>query len=258
MTSMWGAPLRARWRGARRRDPAQARFVTLASLRWVITHRAYTPWYLVRYVRLLRFRLAHPHIVLRGMVFLGRRVEIHATPELGRMEIGRWVHIGDGNALRCHEGSLRIGDKVVFGKDNVVNTYLDVEIGQSTLVADWCYICDFDHKMDDITLPIKDQGIVKTPVRIGPDTWIAAKVTVLRGTRVGRGCVLGAHAVVRGDIPDYAIAVGAPARVVKNRRDEWEASAAERARRLAALADIERKKAAAPASTVAERVGGGR
>ncbi|MGS2805781.1 acyltransferase [Nocardia sp. MW-W600-9] len=245
MTSMWGAPLSARWRGSRRRDPQQARFLTKDSLRWVLANRAYTPWYLVRYYRLAKFRLTNPHIVLRGMVFLGRNVEIHATPEFARMEIGRWVHIGDGNAIRCHEGSLRIGDKVVFGKDNVVNTYLDIEIGESTLVADWCYICDFDHKMDDITLPIKDQGIVKSPVRIGPDTWIAAKVTVLRDTRVGRGCVLGAHAVVRGDVPDFSIAVGAPAKVVKNRKVAWDASAEEREAYLAALADIERKKNAA-------------
>ncbi|MDQ2722705.1 MAG: acyltransferase, partial [Actinomycetota bacterium] len=89
----------------------------------------------------------------------------------------------------------------------------------------------------------KDQGIVKTPVRIGPDCWIATKVTVLRGTRVGRGCVLGAHAVVKGDVPDFGVAVGAPARVVRNRNADWEAGAAERAQREAALADIERKKA---------------
>lgn len=242
MTSMWGAPLRSRWRGSRRRDPEQARFLTMASLRWVLTNRAYTPWYLVRYYRLLKFRLTNPHIVLRGMVFLGRGVEIHATPELSRMEIGKWVHIGDGNALRCHEGSLRIGDKVVFGKDNVVNAYLDIEIGASTLVADWCYICDFDHRMDNVNLPIKDQGIVKGPVRIGPDTWIAAKVSVLRETRAGRGCVLGAHSVVKGEIPDFSIAVGAPARVVKNRKEAWDEAADERARYEAALADIERKK----------------
>ncbi len=243
MTSMWGAPLHTRWRGSRRRDPEQAKFVTLASLRWVLKNKAYTPWYLVRYFRLFAFKLKNPHIVLRGMVFLGRRVEIHATPELSRMEIGRWVHIGDGNAIRCHEGSLRIGDKVVFGKDNVVNTYLDIEIGGSTLVADWCYICDFDHRMDDVTMSIKDQGIVKSPVRIGPDTWVAAKVTVLRDTRIGRGCVLGAHAVVKGEIPDFSIAVGAPAKVVKNRKEAWEAGAEARAAYVAALEDIERKKA---------------
>ena len=116
-------------------------------------------------------------------------------------------------------------------------------IGASTLVADWCYICDFDHRTEDVTYPIKDQGIVKSPVRIGPDTWIAAKVTVLRGTRVGRGCVLGAHAVVKGDIPDYSIAVGSPAKAVKNRKADWEAGAAQRAEYIAALEDIARKKA---------------
>jgi acetyltransferase-like isoleucine patch superfamily enzyme len=97
--------------------------------------------------------------------------------------------------------------------------------------------------MDDINVPIKDQGILKGPVRIGPDTWIATKVTILRNTTIGRGCVLGSHAVVKGDIPDYAIAVGAPAKVVKNRQQAWETSAAERAELAAALADIERKKA---------------
>ena len=58
MTTMWGSPLADRWRRSRwsRRDPGQARFLTLASLRWVIRNRAWRPWYLVRYWRLLRFR----------------------------------------------------------------------------------------------------------------------------------------------------------------------------------------------------------
>ena len=191
MTTMWGAPLHKRWRGSRLRDPRQAKFLTVASLKWVLANRAYTPWYLVRYWRLLKFKLANPHIITRGMVFLGKGVEIQATPELSTMEIGRWVHIGDKNTIRCHEGSLRFGDKVVLGRDNVINTYLDIELGDSVLMADWCYVCDFDHRMDSIELPIKDQGIVKGPVRIGPDTWIATKVTILRDTTIGRGCVLG-------------------------------------------------------------------
>jgi acetyltransferase-like isoleucine patch superfamily enzyme len=233
---MWGASLASR-RRARRRDPEQARFLTVASLRWMLRNRAYTPWYLVRYWRLFKFRLANPHVVLRGMVFLGKNVELHCRPGYGRLEVGRWVHIGDGNSIRCHEGSLRIGDKVVFGKDNTVNCYLDVEIGAATLVADWVYVCDFDHVVADITMPIKDQGIVKTPVRIGPDCWLGVKTTVLRGTRIGRGCVLGAHAVARGDIPDYSIAVGTPARVVRDRRVDYEADA----ERRAAVADMARK-----------------
>lgn len=222
---------------ARRRDPDQARLFGRESLRWVLRHRAYTPWYLLRYWRLLKLRITQPHVVLRGMVFLGRRVEIDARPGFGRLEIGRWVHVGDGTSLRCHEGSMRIGDKVVFGRNNTVNCYLDVEIGEATLVADWVYVTDFDHVTADVHRPIKDQGIAKTPVRIGPECWLGVKTTVLRGTRIGPGSVLGAHAVARGDLPGYSIAVGTPARVVRDRRADYEAAAAQRA----AVADMARK-----------------
>src|SRR3954468_15754136 len=235
---MWQA-WRHRWRSGR--DPRQARFLTVASLRWMLRHRAYTPWYLVRYWRLFRFRLANPHVVLRGMVFFGKNVELHCRPGYGRLEVGRWVHIGDGNSIRCHEGSLRIGDKAVFGKDNTINCYLDIEIGAATLVADWVYICDFDHVTADITLPIKDQGIVKSPVRIGPDTWLGTKVTITRGSVIGRGCGVGAHAVVRGAGQDYKIAVGIPAEGVRDRRADYEADATRRA----AVEDMARKAAEA-------------
>ena len=169
------------------RDPRQARYLTAESLRWVLRHKAFTPWYLVRYWRLMVLRLRHPHVVTQGMVFLGRRVELRARPGYGRLVLGRWVHLGDGNVLRAHEGTLTVGDKCVLGRDNTVNCYLDVEIGAATLVADWVYVCDFDHVTDDVHVPIKDQGIVKSPVRIGPGTWIGVKASVLRGTTFGRG-----------------------------------------------------------------------
>jgi acetyltransferase-like isoleucine patch superfamily enzyme len=221
--------------------PRQARFLTLASLRWVVRHRAWTPWYLVRYWRFLLFRLRNRHVITEGFVFLGKGVELYARKGFGRLVIGRWVHIGSGNAIRCHEGTLRIGDKCVFGKDNTVNGYLDIEFGAATIVADWVYICDFDHVFSDITIPIKDQGIVKSPVRIGPDVWVGTKATVLRGVTVGRGSVLAAHCLVNADIPEYAVAVGVPARAIRDRRVDYAADAARRA----ALADIARKTAAA-------------
>ena len=55
------------------------------------------------------------------------------------------MHVGDLTRLRAHEGTLRIGDRAVFGRDASVNCYLDVEIGAATMVADWVYVCDFDH-----------------------------------------------------------------------------------------------------------------
>jgi acetyltransferase-like isoleucine patch superfamily enzyme len=223
----------------------QARFLTVASLRWVIRHRAWTPWYLVRYWRFAKFKLRNPHIITEGFVFLGKNVTLEARRGYGRLILGRWVHIGSGNSIRCHEGTMRIGDKCVFGKDNTVNGYLDIEFGAATIVADWVYVCDFDHVFSDVHVPIKDQGIVKTPVRIGPDVWLGTKVTVLRGITIGRGCVVAANAVVNKDLPPFSVAVGVPARVVRDRVADHEAAAARRA----ALADIARKTRAAADST---------
>lgn len=201
----------------RTRDPRQARFLTVASLRWVVRHRAWTPYYLLRYLRFARLRLRHPDIVTEGFVFLGRGVELSTRRGYGRIVLGRWVHLGDRTALRAHEGTLRIGEKSVFGKENTVNCYLDIELGAATIVADWVYICDFDHRVDDLSKPIKDQGIVKSPVRIGPDVWVGTKVSILRGVTVGPGSVLAAHALVNRDVPAYAIVGGVPARVLRSR-----------------------------------------
>jgi len=203
----------------------------------MLRHRAYTPWYLIRYWRLLMLRLRRPDVVLEGMVFLGRKVTLHARPGYGRLIIGRWVHLGDLTRLRAHEGTLRVGDKVVMGSDNTVNCYLDVEIGAATLISDWVYVCDFDHVTADITVPIKDQGIVKTPVRIGPGCWIGVKSSVLRGTVLGEGSVLAAHAVARGVYPALSVVVGIPGRAIRDRGTRYADAAAERA----ALADMARK-----------------
>jgi acetyltransferase-like isoleucine patch superfamily enzyme len=194
------------------------RFVTWASLRWIVRHRAWTPWYLARYWRFMIFRLRNRHIITRGLVFLDRGAEIYARRGYGRLILGRWVHLGVDTALRCHEGTLSVGDKCVFGRDVSINCYLDIEVGSSALFADDIYVSDFDHKFTDLTMPIKDQGIAKSRVRIEPDVWIGTKVTVARGVLIGQGAVVGANAVVTRDLPAYSVSVGVPARVIKDRR----------------------------------------
>jgi acetyltransferase-like isoleucine patch superfamily enzyme len=213
----------------------------------VLRHRAYTPYHLVRYWRFLLLRLRHREVVTEGMVYLGRRVELRARKGYGRIVLGRWVHLGDGNRLRAHEGTLRVGDKTVLGRENTLNCYLDLDIGPRCIVADWVYMCDFDHRTEDVHLAIKDQGIVKTPVRIGEDVWVGVKASVLRGAQVGRGSVLAAHTVVRGEVPPFSVVAGVPGRVVRDRVAAYEAATAERA----ALADMARK--AADVSAAARR-----
>jgi acetyltransferase-like isoleucine patch superfamily enzyme len=205
----------------RRADPGlrSTRFLTIASLRWIVRHRAYTPWYLVRYWRFLRFKIANPHVVTRGFVFLDRGVELTARRGYGRLILGRWLHIGAHTAVRCHEGTLSIGDKSVLGRNVSINCYLDVEVGAAALFADDIFVSDFDHNFARLDVPIKDQGIAKSRVRIEPDVWLGTKVTVRRGVVIGTGSVVGANAVVSRDLPPYCVAVGVPARVIKDRRD---------------------------------------
>jgi acetyltransferase-like isoleucine patch superfamily enzyme len=195
-----------------------ARFCTLASLRWVLRNRAYTPWYLIRYWRFFRFKLRNPHVITRGFVFMDRGAELYARRGYGRLILGRWIHLGVRTALRCHEGTLSLGDKGVLGRDISINCYLDVEIGDSALIADNVYVSDFDHKFVDLEKPIKDQGIVKSRVRIERNVWLGTKVTVSRGVTIGEGAVVGANAVVTRDLPPYSVSVGAPARVIRDRR----------------------------------------
>ena len=197
--------------------PRQARVLTWASLRWVVQHRAWTPYHLIRYLRYARLRLTKPDVITEGLVFLGKGVDVYERRGYGRLVIGKFVHIGDYAALRAHEGTLRIGDKAVLGARVTVNSYLHVEIGATSLIGDDAYICDFDHRYERLDQPIKDQGIVKAPVRIGADVWLGTKATVLRGVDIGDGCVIGANSVITRDLPAYSVAAGAPARVLKSR-----------------------------------------
>lgn len=189
-------------------------------LRWVIRNRAWTPYHLKRYLRFAALRIRHPHVITEGFVFLGKDVELYSRKGYGRLVLGALCHVGDGSQLRAHEGTLRIGPKAVLAGGVTVNCYLDVSIGAKALIADDVYITDFDHRFADLTVAIKDQGIVKAPVRIGADSWIGTKATVLRGVDVGEGSVIAANSAVTRNIPPYSVAAGVPARVLRSRRPE--------------------------------------
>ena len=207
-----------------RRPPLRTRYPRWGwreAVRMAVTRRMVTPQYLTLYRRAAwhRARAAATgnNVVFQGMLFTGKRVELRARPGHGRLVIGPWCWIGNDNKLRSHEGQLTLGAKVVLGRDNVVNSYLDVEVGDAAILADWIYVCDFDHRVDRLDIPIKDQGIVTSPTRIGGDVWIGEKASVLRGVDVGHGAVVASHCLVNRDLPPFAIAVGVPARVVRSR-----------------------------------------
>lgn len=190
------------------------------NLMWIIRRRAWTPFYLVRYARFIRLRVfGSRDVMCLGFVFLGKGVELSVRKGFGRIVIEPWVHIGDHNRIRAHEGTIRIGTKSVFGRDNTINAYLNVAIGSECIFSDSIYVCDFDHRTDDITIPIRTQGIIKSPVVIESDVWVGTKVTILRGSTIGRGSVVGANSVVKGNFAPMTIAGGVPARIIRSRRE---------------------------------------
>jgi acetyltransferase-like isoleucine patch superfamily enzyme len=190
------------------------------TVNFIVSRRLYTPPYWLMALRYLRLRLFHRHIETEGFVFIGPNVELYARRGYGRLIIGKWSVFGHGNSIRCHEGTLRIGAKSVFGAVNTINCYLDVEIGDDCIFADWIYVCDFDHRFEDMSMPIRKQGIVKSPVKIGNDCWIGEKSTVLRGVTIGDGSIVASHALVNRDVPERSIVGGVPARVLKTRGED--------------------------------------
>jgi acetyltransferase-like isoleucine patch superfamily enzyme len=110
---------------------------------------------------------------------------------------------------------LVIGDGTVIGFFNHITCVNHVETGKKVLTAERVHISDNGHGFENPSLPIMDQPVVsKGPVFIGEGTWLGENVSVL-SCRIGRNCVIGANAVVTRDIPDFSVAVGIPARVIK-------------------------------------------
>ena len=110
---------------------------------------------------------------------------------------------------------LQIGDGTRIGHFCHIVATSKVIIGRNVLIADRVFISDNSHKYSDITMPIITQGVVHNgDVTIGDDTWIGENVCIL-SSKIGKHCVIGANSVVTRDIPDYSIAVGVPAKVIK-------------------------------------------
>jgi acetyltransferase-like isoleucine patch superfamily enzyme len=143
---------------------------------------------------------------------------------LNEMSLGEGVMInpdcwlqtipGNGNErsqkliIKSHTG-IGMGAHISAAKQIVIEEY--VLLGRNV------HISDHTHAFENINTPIIQQGINGiAPVSIGRGTWLGQNVVVVPGVTIGRHCVIGANSVVKSPIPDFSVAVGAPARVVKS------------------------------------------
>jgi acetyltransferase-like isoleucine patch superfamily enzyme len=140
-----------------------------------------------------------------------------------RIALGSRVFVGAGawlQALDHPEGgdgvAIRIGDDCGFAGGTVLSSVKSVTIGNHVSFARGCYIADHTHAYSDWETAVDTQGLTDIrAVTIEDGVWLGENVVVLPGVRIGKGTVVGANSVVNVDLPDYCVALGVPARIVR-------------------------------------------
>jgi acetyltransferase-like isoleucine patch superfamily enzyme len=110
---------------------------------------------------------------------------------------------------------ISVGDRCLFGKGSGIVGHLQIVIGDDVWTGHHVYITDQNHGYSDPDLPISKQVMPERPVSIGDGSWLGHGTVVLPGAAIGRHVVVGANSVVTGPLPDYSVAAGVPARVIK-------------------------------------------
>lgn len=129
-------------------------------------------------------------------------------------------------------GRIEIGEGSTISMFSRIGSVGYVKIGKDIEMEPNCFIADFNHEYRDISLPIKTQGKSFRPLKkgvpniyIGDGSWLGTHVVIVGNINIGKHCVIGANSVVTKDIPDYCVAVGSPARIIKkynHDKGKWE------------------------------------
>jgi len=116
----------------------------------------------------------------------------------------------------ANEAEFFVGENTYLGAYSIFNGGHGIRIGSNCIFGGLVYFNTSDHAAARGSL-IKSQGFIGAPIHLGDDVWIGGQVFVNKGVSIGTGCVIGSGAVVTKDIPEYKIAAGNPARVLKDR-----------------------------------------
>lgn len=139
-------------------------------------------------------------LLMRSFLLRSRGASIGHLVVLGKSRIGG------------RPGNLRIGDETSLGRCEI-SLHDRVTIGNRVVINDGAVLLTASHSLSD-----PQWGHKKAPIVIGDYAWIATNAILLPGITIGRGAVVGAGAVVRDDVPDYAIAIGNPATLLSYQR----------------------------------------
>lgn len=166
-------------------------------------------------------KIHHSELVLGNHVFIGDRVIIYKHIDGGPVELGERVYLyGETYIQTGQGGSVTIGcDTHVHPRCQFSAYKASINIGRDVQIAPGCALYPYDHGILPGELICKQPLTTKGDIVIEDDVWLGFGVIILSGVRVGEGAVVGAGSVVTQNIPDGAIAVGVPARIVKMRSE---------------------------------------
>ncbi len=164
--------------------------------------------------------LRHPHkIEIGDNVVIDDNVVLDAKGQDNRgIRIGSGAFIGRNTIFNCKNGDIVLGDNANFGPNCQIFSANRVEFGKNALIASYTYFVGGTHNFDSTDKSPLEQGRQAIGITIGDNIWVGAGAAILDGVKIGRDCVIGTGAVVNSNIPAYSIAVGMPARVIKDRR----------------------------------------
>lgn len=202
---------------------------------------------------ILQFILIQGMSFLRGMkvlfalkkskgLLLGRQVHFFC---LSRITWGRFLRLGDnvyisamgrdgvhlGNNVSIgafsriiistsfnHMGKgIKIGNNVGIGEYAYLGGAGGLEIGDDCITGQYLSCHPENHNYEDLTSPIRLQGVNRKGIRIGKNCWIGSKVTILDGVEIGNGCIIAAGSVVNRSFPENSVIGGVPAKIIKIR-----------------------------------------
>jgi len=189
----------------------------------LLLRRLAYPWLLGSVGRNVTFGqgvvLRHPHKVHLGDdVVVDDLVVLDAKGTTNRgIRAGSGVFLGRGTILSCKDGDITLGDDVNVGFHSEIFSGSSVTVGRHGLFAAYTYLVGGGHEFERTDLAVLEQPRSSQGIALGDNVWLGAGAKVLDGVRLGNGVVVGAGAVVTSDLPDGAVAVGIPARVVRLR-----------------------------------------
>ena len=163
--------------------------------------------------------LRHPHkIHLGDDVTVDDLVMLDAKGVVNDgIRVGSGTFLGRGTILSCKEGDIVLGQHVNIGFNCEIFSGSRVEVGDHGLFAAYSYLVGGGHEFEAADRPVIEQERVSTGITLGRNVWLGTGAKVLDGVTIGSDVVVGANAVVTGDLPEGAVAVGVPARVVRRR-----------------------------------------